>query len=322
LSSFSFSEYGASGKGGAISLEATNTIQVPNGSLINSIGALGSGNITIVSNAPFFLDNTVISSDTFGSGRGGDILISAPSISFINGAQVSASTHSSGQGGNITLVASDFVELSGATTEASSSIFYLFQNLGLAGIPDGTFLGGFIPTGDVPPRDDNNGFPQFPAGTLFPSGVFTQTTVGSTGSAGNLRIETGRLLIKDGAAIATTTFGQASAGNISVQAKDSISVDNGSILSGVAAGAIGSSGKIELQTRSLFVTGGGTVQTQTLGEGKAGDIWVNATDAVTINGVNPDTNIPSGLRSGSGGSNTLLVRFVGLKPLLHKQYGG
>lgn len=136
--------------------------------------------------------------------------------------------------------------------------------------------------------------------------MFSQTTVGSTGSAGNLRIETKQLNINNGAAIATTTFGEGNAGNIWAQAYDSISVANGSILSGVAGGAIGNSGNIDLSTRSLSITTGGTVQTQTLGQGKAGNIQVNATDAVTISGINPTSHTPSGLRSGSGGSNTLL----------------
>jgi large exoprotein involved in heme utilization and adhesion len=68
----------------------------------------------------------------------------------------------------------------------------------------------------------------------------------------------------------------------------------------VAGGAKGNSGTVDLQTRSLSVTGGGIVQTQTLGEGKAGDIWVDATAAVSLSGNS------SGLRSGSGGSNNLL----------------
>jgi large exoprotein involved in heme utilization and adhesion len=272
------------------------------GGLINSTGVLGSGNISIVSHAPLALDNSVISSDTFGSGRGGDIHISAPSISLTGSAQLSASTHSSGQGGNITLIASDSVELSGATTQIPKSIFSQFSQTGLARIPPGTFLGGFIPTGNVP--SDQNGVPQFPPGTRFPSGVFTQTTANSTGSAGNISIDTGRLIIKDGAAIATTLWGKnsnASNTNISVKATDSISITNGgSILSGVAGGASGNSGNIELQTRSLSITGGGFVQTQTLGEGKAGDIRVTATDSVNLSGNS------SGLRSGSGGSNPLL----------------
>ncbi len=294
---------GAGGHGGAISIFAANTIKIDS---INSTGAMG-GNITIESHAPFALNNSVISSDTFGSGKGGDIQITAPAISLTGGAQISASTHSSGGGGDITLRVSDFVELSGATTNPPKGVF----SLGFATIPPGQYLGGFIPTGNLPVDNNIDDAPPLPppTGTIFPSGLFTQTTIGSTGSAGNLRIETGRLSINDGAAIATTTFGQGSnAGNISVLANDSISIANGSILSGVAGGARGDSGTIELQTRSLSLTGGGVVQTQTLGAGNAGAIRVNATDAVTILGINTTSNpvIPSGLRSGSGGSNELL----------------
>jgi filamentous hemagglutinin family protein len=295
-----YSVSGTGGNGGAISIFAANTIKTD---AINSTGAMG-GNITISSYAPFVLDNRVISSDTFGSGKGGDIQITAPAISLTGGAQISASTHSSGLGGDITLRVSDKVELSGATTNPPKGVY----SPGFATISAGNYLGGFIPTGNLPV--DNIGFPlPPPTGTIFPSGVFTQATIGSTGSGGNLRIETGRLSINDGAAIATTTFGQGSnAGNISVLAHKSISIANGSILSGVAGGARGDSGTIDLQTRSLWVTGGGVVQTQTLGAGNAGAIRVNATDAVTISGINTTSNpvIPSGLRSGSGGSNELL----------------
>ncbi|MFN6490279.1 filamentous hemagglutinin N-terminal domain-containing protein [Nostoc sp. DedQUE03] len=274
--------------GGAITLKATDTIKIES---INSVGKLGSGDITIESYAPLTLDRSILSSDTFGSGNGGNILINVPSISLTNGAQISANSHSSGQGGNISLIASELIKLSGTTTEPPNDIYAT----GLAGIPPGTFLGGYIPNGTIDNLNE-----RYDDGTQFPSGVFTQTTVGSTGNAGNLRIETGQLIIKDGAAIATTTFGQNSnAGNISIQA-DSISVDNGSILSGVAGGAKGESGSIDLQTGLLSITGGGVVQTQTLGEGKAGNINVNASEKVNLSGVS------SGLRSSSGGSNDQL----------------
>jgi large exoprotein involved in heme utilization and adhesion len=269
---------GAGGHGGAISIFAANTIKIDS---MNSTGAMG-GNITITSHAPLTLNNSVISSDTFGSGKGGDIEITAPAISLTGGAQISASTHSSGQGGDITLRVSDFVELSGATTNPPKGVY----TPGFATIPPGQYQGGFIPTGYLPVDNNPDASPlPPPSGTIFPSGVFTQTTVGSTGSAGNLRIETGRLSIKDGAAIATTTFGQGNAGNISVQAHDSISVTNGSILSGVAEVASGNSGNIELATRSLWVTAGGTVQTQTLGVGNAGAIQVNANE-IQLSGTN------------------------------------
>ncbi|QLE45919.1 filamentous hemagglutinin N-terminal domain-containing protein (plasmid) [Nostoc sp. C052] len=286
------SSAGRGGKGGNVTLKAAGTIKPYNDYAfqINTSGILGSGNIIIDTQAPFAL-NTFLISDTFGSGKGGDIQIAAPSISITNGGQISASTHSSGQSGNISLHAFDFLEISGVTLEApfGNSNKYIFT-----GLPLGTYIGGYIPTG-ITTVEGN-----YPKDVLFPSGVFTQTTVGSTGSAGNLRIETGRLIIKDGGAIATTTFGQNSnAGNVSIQA-DSISVDNGSILSGVAGGAKGDSGSIDLQTRLLSITGGGVIQTQTLGEGKAGNINVNATQQVNLFGIG------SGLRSSSGGSNNQL----------------
>ena len=291
---YSNSPSGTEGTGGEIALSATDTINLTS---INSSGGMGSGNITInSSNAPFVFHSGAISSDTFGSGKAGNIQISATSISLANGAQLSASTHRTGAGGDITLVASDTVELSGETTTSPESLFplqfFVSEDFGNAiGLPPGTYLGGYIPNGttDKPPER-----------TVFPSGVFSQATINSTGSAGNLKIETRKLIINNGAAIATTTFGKNSnAGDISIKANDSIKIDSGSILSGVAPNAIGNSGKVELNTSNLELTNSGIVQTQTLGEGVAGNIVVNA-DTVSI------SNKGSALRSASGGTNELL----------------
>ncbi|MBH8554224.1 filamentous hemagglutinin N-terminal domain-containing protein [Nostocaceae cyanobacterium CENA357] len=291
LDSSSSSSNGAAGTGGVITLSAGDTVDLNSSGSINSSGTTGSGNITINSNAPFVFNNGAIANDTFGSGNAGNIQINAPAISLINGAQLSASTHSTGAGGNITLVATDRVELIGETTSTPRGTFVEEDSSNTIGLPPGTYLGGYIPNG-------NTNRP--PDGTVFPSGVFSQTTVGSTGNAGNLKIETGKLIINNGAAIATTSFGQNSnAGNISINARDSISINNGSILSGVAPGAIGNSGKVEMSTPKVSITNSGIVQTQTLGDGIAGNIVVDA-DTVSI------SNQGSALRSASGGTNELL----------------
>ena len=315
-SSSTESEYYTAGTGGAITLSAgdainfqeydssTNTYKLNSRGSINSSGATGSGNITINSNAPFVFNNGAISSDIFGSGKAGDIQIRATSISLTNGAQLSASSHSLGAGGNITLVASDTVELTGETTSKPEGIFENYTNTdvssNIVGLSPGKYLGGYIPNGTFQfPSVLPTNF-QLPSGTVFPSGVFSQTSLGSTGSAGNLKIETGRLIINNSAAIATTTFGQNSnAGDISIRASDSIKINSGSILSGVAPDAIGNSGKVELNTSSLELTNSGIVQTQTLGGGVAGNIVVDA-DTVSI------SNQGSALRSASGGTNELL----------------
>ncbi len=291
LDSFSRSSYGVAGSGGGITLSAGDTIDLNSNGSINSSGATGSGNITISSNAPFVFNNGVVSSDTLGDGKAGDIQIGASSISLANGAQLSASTHSTGASGNITLVASDTVELSGETTDIPRGIFTPQDSSNAIGLPPDTYLGGYIPNGTTSKPSE---------GTVFPSGVFSQTTTNSTGSAGNLKIETGKLIINNGAAIATTSFGKNSnAGSVSINARDSITIDNGSILSGVAPGAIGNSGKVELITPLLSITNSGIVQTQTLGDGFAGEILVDA-DTVSISGKD------SALRSASGGTNELL----------------
>jgi filamentous hemagglutinin family protein len=308
LYSGSFSALQSGGRGGDITLIADGTIQPYNpaivvsplinfASTINTTGGLGSGNITITTKSPFALPNNILlTSDTFGAGRGGDIQITAPSITLTNSSQISASTHSSGQGGNIRLRASDTIQMSGAAT---TNPFGTLLRSGFAGLPPGTYVGGYVPTGA---NLTETGNPQIPAGTVFPTGAFTQTTVGATGSAGNLSIETGRLLIQDGATLATTTFGQNSnAGSISIQAREGVFLQNGSILSGVAGGAIGNSGKIAINTPSLVITAG-AIQTQTLGQGRAGDIQITAPNQVNLSGMN------SNILSGSGGSNTLLGR--------------
>ncbi|GAB4375781.1 MAG: hypothetical protein Kow00121_21910 [Elainellaceae cyanobacterium] len=307
LSSSSFSEVGNTGRGGDISLYATEDI---NTSSINTSSKSGSGDIQITTQGNIFLrqmvsypqvtptsfeSGAVITTDTFGAGTGGDIQISSQSIFLANGSQISASTHSTGHGGSITVQVSNLIEIDGTAPE-NLPPGSVFLPGGLVGLPDGTFLGGYVPTGNAEAIDVQNP----PRDVEYPSGIFSQTTQNSSGNAGTVFVQADRLIVRDGAAIATTTFGQGSAGNITINAPNgSVLVDNASILSGVAGGSAGNSGAIDVQTGSLSVTNGGLVQTQTLDQGNAGAIRVNADD-IRLSGAN------SALRSGSGGSNELL----------------
>ncbi|HEY9621060.1 MAG TPA: filamentous hemagglutinin N-terminal domain-containing protein, partial [Crinalium sp.] len=276
-------------QGGAIYLRSRDDLAVPS---LNTTGRFGSGNITIISDGtvfaqttdvtnigtPFFV-SSVVTSDTFGPGRGGDIQVTARNISVTNGSQFTASTHSSGQGGTITFNASDTVEL--ANTLPPGELPSIVWGLsGVSRVPTGTYLGGYIVSGNPLIFD-------LAEGDVYPSGVFTQTTVGTTGSAGDIRINAGRLIIRDGAAIAATTFGQGNAGNISLNIRNDTQIaNNGSILSGVAPGARGDSGAIAVETGALSIREGGFIQTQTLGRGNAGSISVRANGAIALSGLN------------------------------------
>jgi filamentous hemagglutinin family protein len=269
--------FSTDGQGGDVTLRSTNGILVNS---INTTGKVGSGNITVNTDGAFTTRfrskfrggnrlplSSVITSDTFGSSDGGDINITARSISLLEGAQISASTHNSGDGGNITLRAADFMKIDGIAPERISP--GVFAPTGeatilpngipiLPGVLGDRFLGGYVRSGNSQDRDASS--PQ-----LFPSGVFAQTTVNptkneiSTGDAGKINIETGRLIIQNQGAIAATTFGSGKGGDIEINAQR-ISLNQGSILAGLLtferprnASSVAESGNIELNVKDFIL---------------------------------------------------------------------
>jgi filamentous hemagglutinin family protein len=127
----------------------------------------------------------------------------------------------------------------------------------------------------------------------YSSGIFSTTTTDANGNAGSISIDTKDLFLVDGAQIVANTFGKGNAGSIFVQA-DNVTLDNVSgILSSVSSGAVGDGGDINIQTRSLSLTNGSQVQSLVFreqgeipgGQGKGGNISINATESVDLIGV-------------------------------------
>ncbi|WP_432813606.1 filamentous hemagglutinin N-terminal domain-containing protein, partial [Pantanalinema sp. GBBB05] len=290
------------GLGGSVSLAAPGAISFEEG--IFTSGGTGAGDITIISQTGFVADRVLISSDSFGSGVGGNITITAPSITLLNSAQITASAHVNGQGGAVLLRAPEFVSIRGSSLEPAVSTVTVIAPVVIAGFTPDLNTGSFAPAGVTSPfvfalfnsTTISDLQPDLPSGTIYPSGVFTQATDRATGNAGKVEIQTGQLIVQDGGTIATTTFGRGNAGSLSLQA-DNVALRNGNIFAGVAAGASGSGGRIDLQTRTLTVSDGGLIQTQTLGRGTAGTIDITASDAITLSGSS------SKIRSGSGDSS-------------------
>ena len=290
--------FSADGWGGDLELIAGGDITTAS---LNTTGKLGSGNITLTSGGtvsllPVFFYagsgtsfSSVVSSDTFGSGRGGDIQVTAKTIALSSGTQISASTHASGNGGNIALTAAETIDLQGIFVN-DPNVRPIVQpgfiaNFGVARSPTSNYSGGYIPTGNT----------QDPAGSfVLPTGVFTQATVDASGRAGNIQIETPQLSISKGAAIAATTFGQNIAGNIQIRAEQVALSEGASILSGVAPGSGGSSGKIAIAANDLTLASDSYIQTRTLGRGTAGAVEITTNRSVQLTGTN------TAIRAGSG----------------------
>lgn len=149
----------------------------------------------------------------------------------------------------------------------------------------------------------------------LPSGLFAQVTPGATGAGSNITLQTQRLLIQDGAQAATFTFGAGKAGNLSVQAQESVDLvglapqltaEEFPIVSLLASGtgpqSSGNGGDLLIETRRLTIRGGAEAQASTLGNGDAGNLTVRAAESIHLSGeaVTPSERFPSALLAVSG----------------------
>ncbi|MGB7442232.1 MAG: S-layer family protein, partial [Coleofasciculaceae cyanobacterium] len=144
----------------------------------------------------------------------------------------------------------------------------------------------------------------------FKSGILTNSFSEAQGAAGNLRIETGRLTIRDGAGVGAATFGEADGGTVTVIAGDLVEVlgtsADGKELSNFVtlSQGTGAAGDIEVITKRLVVRDGGVLSTATMQAGRAGRLAIRASDSVELIGTSADGQFPSGLRSDASSSSS------------------
>jgi filamentous hemagglutinin family protein len=148
---------------------------------------------------------------------------------------------------------------------------------------------------------------------IFARSSISSTKQGSIGNSGNITIRTGNLTVQDGGFIKTelanaafprfsvtpTTQFQGKAGDIKIEARDSILVEGETsrltvaqptyfpalISSSLIGGAIGQAGNISIKTRSLQIKSGGLIDSRnTLAAGDAGNIDIFAQDNISIIG--------------------------------------
>ncbi|BBD69325.1 filamentous hemagglutinin outer membrane protein [Nostoc commune NIES-4072] len=115
---------------------------------------------------------------------------------------------------------------------------------------------------------------------------------GSKGNGGNITIDSGSFSLQDGAQLTASTVGQGNAGNVTVRARDALSLADANIFSRVDAGGVGKGGNIDINAATLSLIDGARLQTTTdsasdtepAGRGDAGNVNVNITGAVDIAG--------------------------------------
>jgi large exoprotein involved in heme utilization and adhesion len=128
----------------------------------------------------------------------------------------------------------------------------------------------------------------------FPSGLFAQSS--GSGDAGDLTIDTQRLLVRDGAQVSASTRGEGKGGSLLITAADSVEVigtsADGQFPSGLFAQSEGSgeARDLTIDTRRLLVRDGALISSRSFREGTAGDINITARDTLQVNNGTIRTN--------------------------------
>jgi filamentous hemagglutinin family protein len=325
--------------GGSIAVNARNLEMTGESELFAGIeSGLGSdnskaGNIDVNATGGINLDNRSSIRNRVlaeANGQGGDVNISASTLQVEGGARVGADTFGAGKGGNLSVDASDVRVIgtsadgrvpSGLSTSAEGNSTGDAGDLTIktntllvrngAQVGAGTFgagKGGNLTANAT----DSVQLTGTSADGRFPSGLFTQAKLNTTGDAGDLLINTRQLLVRDGASVNADTFGAGKGGNLTVNAIESVRLIGtsanrrfGSSLSAqVNPNATGDGGDLQVNTRQLLVQDGSVVSVATVGAGKGGNLTINATDFVQVIGRSVDGGFGSGLSARANSNAT------------------
>ncbi|MFB2896915.1 filamentous hemagglutinin N-terminal domain-containing protein, partial [Aerosakkonemataceae cyanobacterium BLCC-F50] len=274
---------------------------VNTGLITSTLGAADAGNIRVTTKRLVLRNRGSIAASTFGEGQGGTIDIDASeSVELQAQGFISTSTVGAGKGGNLTINTRTLLAQSGA-------------QIGAAALSAGDGGNLTINANQVQLIGTS-------ADGQFPSGLGTEaakdaTGVASTGAAGNLTINTGILIVQDGAGVSAATLGAGKGGNLTINANQvqlvGTSADGkkgSSLFASAEPNSKGDGGNLTIETGRLTIKDRATVSVSSTGAGKAGTLQVSTNSIELSNQASLDANTTSG-----GGSIQLVAPTITLR---------
>ena len=197
------------------------------------------------------------------SGQGGTVSIATNNLNIDPRSFIGSTTFGSGNAGDINISATD-INITGTG-------FSDFQQEYQLNALDGT----------LQPGDRN-------------TGIFAGTA--TTGTSGNIRIDTNLLNLRDGAIIFSPVFTAGTGGDIDISATDTILTASAlEIGAGLGTIASGSLGDINLATERLQVSDGATIINLTFGEIAGGNINITADDSIELRNSPSNSIVQAGI---------------------------
>jgi len=157
----------------------------------------------------------------------------------------------------------------------------------------------------------------------FPSGFFTLVYPQATGAGGNLTVDTGRLIVRDGGLVAASTYDAGAAGNVVVKASEAVELigtsADGQLFTGlftlVLPEATGVGGNLTVETQQLILRDGAQIGSGTFGAGAGRTLAVSASESIELIGTSADGQYPSSLftavEAGATGAGGNLILSTG-----------
>ncbi|MDZ8093520.1 MAG: filamentous hemagglutinin N-terminal domain-containing protein [Nostoc sp. DedQUE05] len=326
---------GGVGNGGNIEI-TTGLLSLTNGASIdtgtNGIG--NAGNITINARETINIDGfgrgfieqlgegklpSGISSDVSfdGVGKGGDIRINTRELFLNNTGEISADTFGLGDGGNIFIQAAETIYLSNINnidfTEISSTVSSEARgNAGTINIKSRDLLLDNAAINSYTSGQGNAGRISIKVQdtlSLNNQAKFISATSELVGNGGDIDIQTGKLSLDNDSYFFASTSGKGNAGNISIQATDTVSLaNNSSIDNSISKTGAGNAGNIHIFAKSFSVSGESIIFNSNLGgKGNAGDISINTKENVSFT----DGSFLSNATLGDGNAGNIKIQAGG-----------
>lgn len=256
----------------------------------------GGGAIQVQGRRVTLADGSYIAVDTVVSKSGGALVVNASeSVKLLGGSRLSTETTSSGNAGELRIETGRLIVQDGSKVSASTSL----QSTGGGGTLSVIARDSIQLIGTSP---ENN-----------PSGLFTVTQ--GAGNAGELRIETGQLIVQNGARISASTSGESTGngGSIIVKAEE-LNVLKGDIT--VSSQGTKKAGDLEITARSIKLDNQGRLIGQA-NSGDGGNITLNLQDLLLLRRKSEiSTSAGTKGAGGNGGYITINVPhgFIVAKP--------
>ncbi|MGC1306441.1 MAG: filamentous hemagglutinin N-terminal domain-containing protein [Phormidesmis sp.] len=298
---------GASGQGGQLIVNASDSIEIRGVSLVDLAAGIEP-------------DSSGLYAQTRSTNRAGDIILNTNWLTVADGGSVSTETSGQGEGGDIVVNAGPVLITGGSPSESFSSSFNAGAETGSSGNAGNIIFnaqsilaseGGFIASSAKSGSSGNAGSVSITVDDLIEvvgrtsdgdaaTAISVGVALGASGNAGNIFIDTGSISVRDGGGVFAQTFGTGQPGSIRIMARDMVEVvsrdgDISLINSSIGPDAGNALSTIDIQTRALRLEGGGQIASNTFGAGDAGDILVLASDSVDIIGITSDGFFPSGI---------------------------